>query len=411
MVSSLIYWFRKTHLLSKWQRRRRRRKNINLRAGNLKGLFKSFDEHNIRYVVLRWFDEVPLTPQEEDNFNLDNDIDILIDTEDIRLLADIASRHPGNIRCDLYSLTGRRGMSFAKIPYYPPALASIILSTSQRYHEAFCVPEPLAHFSSLVFHLVYHKGINSGIPSGCHLQSCPNPKRPYGRFIMQLARSLNVKIETPFTLLSLHQYLKQCDWEMPYDLLERWLEQTELHKVILQRETDILRPWAEKLPGLAVFFIRQDLIEYNKTDEVSRMLEEKFVILKTVSLTQQQTDTVIRKVRGGNWVAHNGTWVIPPKVAVICYDHNPVPVRQTDLEKIRIYPKVENENIFHKHEIRKRLAEADNTPSQVFGIHGSDNACEAQHMLRAIYAENTSEVNQKIFEKIQANEVENVEVL
>jgi hypothetical protein len=400
VVGSPTIWIRKRYLLSKWRRRKRRGKNVRLRVSNLKGLFQRFDKYSIRYVILRWFDEVPLTRQEEDNFKQDDDIDILVDTEDIKLLAFIAGRHPGNVKCDIYSLTGRRGMSVLKMPYYPPALASIILSKRQRYRDVFFVPEALTHFRSLAFHLVYHKGTDSGIPSGCHLQSDPEPKRPYGRFLAELGQSLSVRIEQPYTLLGLHEYLKQCDWEMPYDLLERWPRQTDWHKVLLQKEADILRPWAEKLPGLLLFFIRQDLIEDNKTDTVYQMLEEKFSILKTENLNPQQIGRVMRKVRGGNWIAHNGTWIIPPKIAVICYDRNPVAVQETDADKMRSYPLVENRNVFHKHEIRMRLAEANGDSEEVFGIHGSDNAYEAQHMLRTIYAEDTPKVNQTILDNI-----------
>lgn len=400
-IKNLTRWVKKEYLLSRWRRRRRRKKNIRLNIGNLKGLFQKFDEYNISYVVLRWFDEIPLTPKEEEVFKCDNDIDILINTEDLKLLSFIASQHSGNIKCDVYSLTGRKGMSFSKIPYYPPALTSIILNKSERYRDAFYIPEPLTHFRSLAYHLVYHKGLNSGIPTGCHLESCLKPKRCYSHFLTELGQSLNVGIKQPYTLLGLHEYLKQSGWEMPYDLLERWPQKTNWHKFLLQRETDILRPWAEKLPGLLAFFIRQDLIEYNKTEMVYQLLEEKFRILKIENLTQQQTNRVMQKVRGGNWIAHNGTWVIPPKIAVICYDHSPVAVHEADVDKIRSYPHVKNENVFHKLEIRLRLAKTDNTPEKIFGIHGSDNAYEAQHMLHAIYTENTSEVNQKILEKIQ----------
>ena len=54
---------------------------------------------------------------------------------------------------------------------------------------------------------------------------------------------------------------------------------------------------------------------------------------------------------------------------------------------------IENRNVFYKHEVRMRLAEAKRDSEEVFGIHGSDSAYEAQHMLRTIYAEDAPEVN------------------
>lgn len=388
-------------MLFKWKRRKRRKKSVRLRVSNIKELFRKFETNKINYVVLRWFDEVPLTPKEETDFGSDNDIDILIDTEDIKLLASIASQHPGKIRCDLFNPTGRRGLSFSKMPYYPPTLASLIISKSQRYKDSFNIPEPLTYFRSLAYHLTYHKGLYSGITTGCHLKSFPDAKRDYGKLLAELGQSLNIEIEQPYTLLAIHEYLQKTEWSMPFDLLKRWPQKSEWLDFLLQQESEQLKPWAEKLPHLMVFFVRQDIIEYGKTETVYKMLSEKFHIIKKEELKPQQTQRVLSQVRGGNWVAHNGTWTITPKIAVICYDFNPVTPDTDDQEKMKNYPHVENKNIFHKHDIRLRLAKTSDTPDQVFGIHGSDNAYEAQNMLHAIYAEKTPQINQEIFESLQ----------
>ena len=138
---------------------------------------------------------------------------------------------------------------------------------------------------------------------------------------------------------------------------------------------------------------------------VYEMVKEEFPILKIEKLTQEQAERVQRKVRGGNWIAHNGAWVIAPKIAVICYDYNPVTVDENNAGQKNNYPNVENENIFHKHNIRSRLAKIDDTSEKVFGIHGSDNAYEAQHMLHEIYAANVSDVNHGILEEVQKHTV------
>lgn len=405
MVDDLVHWFIKKYILAKWRRRKRRKKNISFKIAGLKGVFQKLEQYKIKYAVLRWFDEVPLTVDDERRFGSSNDIDLLINTEDLDILASIVSRHIGNIRCDVYSVTGRRGMSYAGMPYYPPTLASVVLNNTIRYRDSFNVPEALTYFRSLAFHLVYHKGLACGIPSGCHLKSDSNPKRPYGQLLANLGNSLNLSIEKPYTLLGLHGYLKQCNWSMPYDLLERWPQQTDWHKELLKREADILQPWADKLPGLLVFFIRRDLVEGDKTKIVYEMLEEKFAILKKENLNQDQVDRVIRQVRGGNWIAHNDKIDIAPAIAVICYDYNPVAIQETDEDRVRRYPLVRNKNVFHKHEIRSRLEKMSKVSEEVFGIHGSDNAYESQHMIHVLYGEKALEVNHEIYEIIQRKNV------
>jgi len=48
----------------------------------------------------------------------------------------------------------------------------------------------------------------------------------------------------------------------------------------------------------------------------------------------------------------------------------------------------------------KRLSKADDISRDVIGIHGSDNAYEAQHMLTAIFADKTFENNRQFAETL-----------
>ena len=48
--------------LAKWKRRARRKHKPRIRIGRTASLFAAMDAAEIRYVVLRWFDELRLSP-------------------------------------------------------------------------------------------------------------------------------------------------------------------------------------------------------------------------------------------------------------------------------------------------------------------------------------------------------------
>jgi hypothetical protein len=180
---------------------------------------------------------------------------------------------------------------------------------------------------------------------------------------------------------------------MPYDLLERYPRRDPWHEYLLCRELDLLRPWAHRLPGLLVFFIRQDATSPEKLDFITSRLSDKFQILMKVPLSADQINRVIRLVRGGNWVQGPNLELVRPIIAMITYDHNPVPVDESDQTKKTTYPLVRNGNVFIKQQIREMLNNKFSTDGEIFGIHGSDNEFEAQHMLRAIYNQDVDEIN------------------
>lgn len=396
----MIDRLKKEWLLYQWRRKGHRKKTVRLKVRDVATLLRNFNEQHIRYVVLRWFEEVPMTEQAERDYT--QDIDLLIDVRDIEVIAQRVCQHPsGTMKCDLYGVNGAYGTAYKGMPYYPPVLAEYILQHRTTYQEGFYVPEPEVHFLSLAYHLVYHKGLEAGIPSGCELPCETRPKRPYREKLEELGQSLGPTLARPYTLLGLHEYLKTRDWEMPPDLIERWPRQTEWHKYLLRHEREHLREWAEKLPHLLVFFIREDAEKNENKDMICDMLRDKFSILKMEHLTETQVARVMRKVRGGNWIEHKKTTLLKPKIAVICYDFNPVTMETADPKHRNSYPLVKNHNVFRKHEIRAKLNDSVNASRRIIGIHGSDNGYESQHMLRAIYDKDLNRMNQEIWEQVR----------
>jgi len=381
-MDSLAHYFRHLCLRWKWNRARRKGRTLRLRLGHFCEFFSALNEAGIPYVVLRWFDEVPLTPEAERGAV--HDIDFLVDAKRLEEIIALASKFPGPVKCDFYSPTGRRATAFKKMPYYPPVFAEEILSNRELARNSFFVPTPDLHFKSLAFHLLYHKGAASGIPSGAETPTEANPVRSYASLLEQMGRELNIPIERPYTLLKLHDYLKAVEWSMPHDLMVRWPQQHDWLRWLARHEENLVRPFAEQMPNLIVFLLRADAVEPGMESKAVELLRTKFCLLKIERLDNVQIRRVMRSVRGGNWMEHGKTMLVEPRVALICDDPSPKPVAENDPFRQK-YPFVTNENAFFKNEVRAQLNGLFPARPKRVAIHGSDNALEAQHYLLAIY--------------------------
>jgi len=275
-------------------------------------------------------------------------------------------------------------------------LISVCLIKSRcRHPKGFYVPDPLNAFLSFAFHLVYHKGPACGVPTGCDMEASASPKRDYNKRIEELGTAVNADIEPPYSLFKLHLFLKRNLWNMPYDLLERWPANSQWHEFLLKYERGLLEPWAKRLPGLLVFFVRQDAANSESLNFIQKHLSEKFQIVRTQLLSDEQSQRVIRLVRGGNWNQGPDLELVRPSVAIYAYDHNPVSMDNSDEQRKKSYPHVRNSNVFVKQHIRELLnGNSDN--GEVYGLHGSDNEFEAQHMLNAIYGSRADEINNQL---------------
>jgi hypothetical protein len=389
---------RQRFALFRFKRKARKKNCVGWRVSDVPGLLKKLEQNGIPAVVLRWFDEVPVTQEQETQFS--QDVDLLIDGAGLDLAVALASQQPGPVRCDVYTDVGMRGSTYSGMPYYPPVSAQELLQERLPYRSAFFVPNPKLHFRSLVYHLVYHKGLESGIPSGCHLMPTASPKRPYERLLLEMAAQIGVELERPVTLWGLHRMLKQDGWDMPLDLIARWPRQTAWHEWLLAKEREDLWPWVEVLPHLMVFFVREDATQRGLTQAARRMLSEKFAILATKELSDDEIGRVMRQVRGGDWVHNRKSTTIRPKTAVICYDFAPMPAGSAHSARNArsnkpAYRFIDNDNVFVKHEIRERLGKMAGQTRRLQALHGSDNPYEAQHMLQAIYGDDTPQMNRR----------------
>ena len=183
--------------------RRRARRYIPPEIG-LAQFFRTLRDRKVRYVVLRWFDELP-------QIKPGGDVDLLIHDGDIEAISDLFVSEVRGVACDLFSVSGLKGSSFRGIPYLPPAKAIGVLERATVYRDLMLVPSPEDYFLSLAYHAVYQKGLRSGLPtSESGLQPELDPRHDYAGILAKLAADANIRV--PITMEELDEYLSTRGW-------------------------------------------------------------------------------------------------------------------------------------------------------------------------------------------------------
>ncbi len=384
-----------------WRRRVHRRRGPKLCVGNLPSFFRTLNERGVAYVVLRWFDEVPMDAAAERAYA--GDLDIMVDSRSFRDLCRAVAEHPGKIKIDLYSEGVQMGTGYARMPYYPPPKALEILSGRVLHEKGFFVPSPAAYLRSLCYHLTYHKGILSGLPTGLD-GGAPNAVANKHDIIGELRRAAaeaGEELPSEITLFSLHEWLKARYWNMPYDLLAHWGKPNEWHQLLRRHEEAHLKEQLGGLHDIIVFMVREDAVQQGADGVIIDRLRQKFAILDEVRLDGEAVRRVLNETRGADWTKHKSTLMIPPVIAVVCHDPAPVPVPPgSKLGKIHF--NVHNNNVFYKHELRAWLETRYPGASGNF-LHGSDNDMESTAYLLAVYGdEGFAAAREKLLAKMHA---------
>lgn len=382
-MKKLFFYLRYRWLLYQWQRRSKKKRRCKVRVGRLDEFFAALATEGIAYVVLRWFAEVPVGREAEKSFV--GDLDLLVESSQLEAFCRVVARFPGSIKVDLYSNGIRLGTDCKRIAYYPPILGTELLRERTVHEGRFYRPAPRQYLYSLLYHCVYQKGLLCGLPTGTDL---PNQEQ-YGHDLLQelaqVAAECGETLPQQLTLLALHQWLQEREWNMPYDLLGRWPTRNAWHEELLQLETEKLQQELKQLKDLMIFLLRADATQAGAATKIVDALSQKFRVLEQVSLDQEQQERVMRQTRGGDWTKHKGTFLVPPVLAVICRDPAPVAVDpQSALG--RQHPFVTNSNVFHKQEIRRQM-EAMYPEAAANFLHGSDNDAESMAYIKAIYGQ------------------------
>ena len=185
------------------KRRRRARRYIPPEIG-LERFFAALGDRQIRYVVLRWFDELP-------EIKPGGDVDLLIDDRDVPSISDLFTGEMRGTACDLFSVSGLRGTSYRGIPYLPPDKAAQVLARAVLFRDLIKVPSPEDYFLSLAYHAVYQKGPRSGLPTSTPgVRPEARPRHDYAGDLGRLAAAAGIDVTVGME--ELDDYLAARGW-------------------------------------------------------------------------------------------------------------------------------------------------------------------------------------------------------
>jgi hypothetical protein len=354
----------------------------------LQGVFGRFDQQQLRYVVLRWFESLPeIEPTE--------DVDLLVDDRSLDQVVEILRSQPGIQPCDVYSQSGLARSSYCGTPYYPAHVAHRILDGAVRHKDLCMVPNAWDYFHSLAYHAVYHKGPRSNLPRGDgEAPTNGTPEHDYARMLQALAEQLGIDVE--ISLEGLHCYLQESGWGPSPEMLARLAAACRRNRWLQVEAQRLGRHVHDQ--GLTVFVLRQEAIERGFQDQIVGMIQQHgFEILATKVLLPDAVEYAAARTRGGNWGGggpfdRSGG---PPAVAVVAYDRDPLPLNRRQRRK---FPQRTNARIFVKEAIRDAIVAQLPKDHSFNALHSSDHAAEAWHLIEVLAPETIEVVRRRLKE-------------
>lgn len=319
-------------------------------------LFHWLNAEDARYVVLR--DTHRLGVQER---AVPDDVDLLIEDEAIPDLREKFAPARRGVKIDVYGVRGQHGSDYHRFSHLPEALAAGILDRRQLVDDDYYEPAPADQLNGLLYHLLYHKNLQSGIDWSDPQRSARSPHAA------ELSRLMNESgIELELTQQALHAHLQSQGLAVTEERLIAYI-QNDFH----HGRKSFFHAWLQNQhPGeLNLFVIRGIAIKHHRTDDLLRMLEERFRILKTKSIPWKVRFVMRKRMRGGKW-RRGGR----PHVAVVVFDPRPTPTTEEDRS---VHPFVFNRNQFAKLEWRDWFVANTTARDKDNPIHSTDNEAEA----------------------------------
>ena len=351
----------------------------------LTGMFRQFDERDVRYAVLRWFERLP-------EIEPDEDVDMLVADDSLADVLDILHAQPGIQPCDIYSESGLARSAYCGTPYYPPEVARRMLKNS-RVHRGFCrVPSESDYFHSLAYHAVYHKGRKSNLPGSENYRTAKRSSRDFKSLLPKMAAALGIDVE--ISLKGLHAYLQQRQWSPPPDWIARLATSAPHDRWLAElAASQSGHPTMDR--GFTVFVIRQSAIDAGVHEKIISMVEcHGFVPLARKALTQDEIQHGARRTRDGNWGPgprdHIGGG---PAIILATYDPQPLQPSRAQLKR---WPQLTNARTLVKEEIRQQINQEIAPRHPINGVHCSDYGGESHHFLHTFAPELVAVVEEKI---------------
>ena len=288
------------------------------------------------------------------------DVDLLIDDQAIPGLKAAFRGRSSGIKIDCYGIRGLHGSDYHGFPHLPERLGRQMLAR-RRQIAGVWVPQPLDELNALLYHLVYHKSLQSGVHVCDPARSTPTPDTER---LAILQKECGVAVTC--TLEGFHRHLESRDLSVSEARLIAYIEHDFRHG----RKSLFHARLQDRHPGeLNLFVIRGVAIRHGKSEALIERLRERYRIVSFKAIDWWTRLTRAGRMRGGKW-RRGGR----PHIAVVVFDSAPVP---TTADERKVHPFVFNRNQFVKIEWRDWFCRETTARAKENPIHSTDNEAEA----------------------------------
>jgi hypothetical protein len=255
------------------------------------GFFSKLKFLDVNYVVLRWFETLPAIEKGED-------IDLLVEDSDLEALLSLVERRTKtSIPIDVYSETGKIASDWRGIPYFPRKLSRAILDNSVELPSGIRVPDPKRYFLSLAYHVVYHKGLASGVRVRVGERPAKdNPDHDYSAILANLSKEV-LHDSSPICLEHLEATLRSGG-VTPGFHTEEFLARTNpfVADSVIKRMSNN----SPEMEAISVFILRERAAGW--APDVRLFLSRQgFEVISEKSFEGQPAQHIAAFSRGGNW--------------------------------------------------------------------------------------------------------------
>ena len=288
------------------------------------------------------------------------DLDLLIDDRAITALRAAFQGRRSGLKFDCYGIRGLHGSDYRGFPHLPERLGRQVLA-QRRLVAGIWMPQPLDELNALLYHMAYHKSLQSGVHVSDPARSVENPNTE-----RLAALQSECGVTVPCTLEGFHRHLESCDLSVSEARLVAYIEYDFRHG----RKSFFHARLQDRHPGeLNLFVIREVAVRHGKSEAFIERLRERFRIVSVKAIDWWTRLARARHMRGGKW-RRGGR----PRVAVVVFDLAPVP---TTAEEREVHPFVFNRNQFVKVEWRDWFRRETGARAKDNPIHSTDNEAEA----------------------------------
>lgn len=315
-------------------------------------LFNWLEQNDVTYVVLRDGHRLTRKPLE--------DIDLLVEDADIGDLRNAFGKRRRGLKVDCYGVRGLHGSDYHGFPHLPERLGEHIL-THRKKIDGVWLPQPSDELNALLYHVVYHKNLQSGFHAFDPALTKPGP---YSERLAELQAKCDVALSPTHNCF--HTHLSALDLAVDEKRLTAYLEHDFQHG----RKSFFHARLQNEHPGeLNLFVIRAIAVKHRKSDALLDFLADRYRIVATKRIDWWTRLSNARHMRGGKW-RRGGK----PHIAVVVFD--PAPSRSTPKEH-EVHPFVFNRNQFIKLEWRDWFCRNTSARMRDNPIHSTDNEAEA----------------------------------